>query len=807
MAGVWYRARAELRHRWVSTVVLALFVAVPAALVLASVAGARRGDGALPRFLDHHRASDVLVFTDEPLDDPDGLRERIAALPQWEANDEAGAVVLAVRVGGTWAATATPVVAREGVGRQNEPMVVEGRLPDPDVFTEVAVNEAFARGAGLGAGDEVELRTVTPAALEDVANGLGDAYDPDGETVRATIAGVVRTPIDLRLPVERPSTTLLPESWRIEPGPAFVDRFGDRLANYGFGVAGRVRPGRLEALSAEVTRIGGDRVNLAAGDENEAELATIERGIGFETAALLVFALLAAVTTVALVGQAVSRQAQLDLVDDGALRATGLNRRERTAVPVVRAAVIATAGALGAVALALPLSALFPIGLARRADLDPGIDADPAVLLPGAAALAAVLVLWATATAWRATRPGGAEAVGPTRSATDSTAVAAAGAPVTMVTGVRLALERGQGRTAVPVLGAFFATTAGVLVLCGVLVFGASLDHLVATPALQGWTWDVTAGNFDSPASARRAEQVLRAAPEVESYVGLGSGPAFFDGQDSYLAFAGPGAVAETTTVLEGRLPTTDDEMAVGAGTLEDLGKDIGDQVDLQVSSGSPVRSMRVVGTIVPPATTDTQLSLSRGAVITLAGARAAYPEGGLIPQVFLVRFTPGTSVEDGTAALRGEFGDTVSVPPVPGDVANLSRVQRLPRILSALVALLALGTLANALVTSVRRHRRDLATLATLGFRRHQLAGTVAWQASTFALVALLAGIPLGVALGRTVWSGVMDSVGITVAPSVPLAVISALAVATLVAANLIAALPARSAARTHPAQVLRSE
>lgn len=807
MAGVWYRARAELRHRWLATAALTLFVAVPGALVLASAAGARRGDDALPRFLSQFRASDALVFIDGSPEDPEGLRERIAALPQWEATDEAGSVVLAVKTDGRWAATVAPVLAEAGPGSQNEALVVDGRAPDPEAVEEIAVNEAFALGTGLGAGDQVDLRTVTPAALEDVANGLGDAFDPNGETVEATIAGVVRTPVDLRLPVERPSTTLLPESWRIELGPAFVARFGDDLAHYGFGVAGRVRPGQLESLGAEVARVGGNRVNLAAGDENEAELSTIERGIGFETSALLVFALLAAVTTVALVGQAVNRQAQLDLRDDDALRSAGLTRRERTAVPIVRSAVIAAAGSAGAVALAIPLSGLFPIGLARRADVDPGLDVDAAVLVPGAVALAATLVLWATVTSWRATRPGGGEPAGATRAGSVSTAVAAAGAPVTVVAGARLALERGHGRTAVPVLGAFLATTAGVLVLCGVLVFGASLDHLVATPELQGWRWDVAAGNFDAPASVRRAERVLREAPEVKAYVGLGSGPAFLDGQDGFLAFAGPGDVAGTTTVLEGRLPGADDEMAVGVGTLADLGKEIGDRVDLQVSTGLPVTEMRIVGTIIPPATTDTQLSLSRGAVITLAGARAAYPDGGLVPQVFLVRFTPGTSIEDGTDALLGEFGDTVSVPPVPGDVANLSRVQRLPRILAGLVALLALGSLANALVTSVRRHRRDLATLATLGFRRRQLAATVAWQSTTFAVLALAVGIPLGVAFGRTVWWAVMDSVGVAIAPSVPLLVIAGLAGATLVAANAIAALPARSAARTHPAQVLRSE
>jgi ABC-type lipoprotein release transport system permease subunit len=47
-------------------------------------------------------------------------------------------------------------------------------------------------------------------------------------------------------------------------------------------------------------------------------------------------------------------------------------------------------------------------------------------------------------------------------------------------------------------------------------------------------------------------------------------------------------------------------------------------------------------------------------------------------------------------------------------------------------------------LVTSVRRRRCDLAMLKTLGFTRGQVSQTVAWQATTFGLVAALAGLPV---------------------------------------------------------------
>jgi ABC-type lipoprotein release transport system permease subunit len=57
-----------------------------------------------------------------------------------------------------------------------------------------------------------------------------------------------------------------------------------------------------------------------------------------------------------------------------------------------------------------------------------------------------------------------------------------------------------------------------------------------------------------------------------------------------------------------------------------------------------------------------------------------------------------------------------------------------------------------HTLVTSVRR-RRDLAMLKTLGFVRGQVVAAMVWQATTFAVVALALGRPLGLAAGRWPW------------------------------------------------------
>lgn len=124
-----------------------------------------------------------------------------------------------------------------------------------------------------------------------------------------------------------------------------------------------------------------------------------------------------------------------------------------------------------------------------------------------------------------------------------------------------------------------------------------------------------------------------------------------------------------------------------------------------------------------------------------------------------------------------------------------------------AVMALLAAGTLVHVLVSAVRRRRRDLAILKTLGFTRRQTRSTVAWQATVLTAIALVVAVPVGLATGRWVWSRFADDLGIVDEPRVAWLAVAILIPAALVLANAIAALPARSAARTQPARILRSE
>lgn len=127
--------------------------------------------------------------------------------------------------------------------------------------------------------------------------------------------------------------------------------------------------------------------------------------------------------------------------------------------------------------------------------------------------------------------------------------------------------------------------------------------------------------------------------------------------------------------------------------------------------------------------------------------------------------------------------------------------------LLAALVALIALGAVTHALASSVRRRRRDLAVLKTLGFVPGQVSATIAWQATTFAVVALALGLPLGVAAGRWAWQLTALQLGVESAPVVPLLPLATAAAGSVLAGNLAAAAPRWAASHLRPTTVLQAE
>ena len=74
-------------------------------------------------------------------------------------------------------------------------------------------------------------------------------------------------------------------------------------------------------------------------------------------------------------------------------------------------------------------------------------------------------------------------------------------------------------------------------------------------------------------------------------------------------------------------------------------------------------------------------------------------------------------------------------------------------------------------------------------------------------AAVGVIVGIPVGIILGRQLWTLFARNIDAVPDPTVPVVSVILVGIGALVFANLVAALPGRIAARTPTAFVLRAE
>src|SRR5262249_23483610 len=148
-----------------------------------------------------------------------------------------------------------------------------------------------------------------------------------------------------------------------------------------------------------------------------------------------------------------------------------------------------------------------------------------------------------------------------------------------------------------------------------------------------------------------------------------------------------------------------------------------------------------------------------------------------------------------------------VQGPSVPPEVDRVRHTSWFPPSIAALVGLLALIAVGHALFSGVRRRRRELAVLKALGFDRRQVRATIAWQATTIALVGLVIGIPLGIVVGRYGWTLAARNIGVAEVTVFPLIAVAVLAALVLLTVNALAYFPARAASNTRAAIALAAE
>ncbi len=692
--------------------------------------------------------------------------------------------------------------------------VTEGQPPDPHNANEFGIDAAAAKALGYHLGQRVRMGWLTNAQTTS-GNSPANAVIPPGQRATVKLVGIGGGQ----------ATTLFQDQDAANSNsnmlftPALTNKLLECCSNDMLSALTLHDGNRyLQAVEQEVKRV------LPAGlpfvyVESQSILATADATLRPEAIALAVFGGIAGVAALLICGQVVSRRIRLKSNELDVVRALGADPSMTLYDCSLGTIGAVVAGCGLAIVVALALSPLAPLGPVRPY-LAVDVHPDWTVLALGAATLMIAVGLLAVVTSLRA-RPGsGRERETRVPSSRVTTAATRAGLPPATVAGVRFALEPGVGRSAVPVRSAILGAILAVTVVVATVTFGSSLNTLVSHPALYGWnfTYDMDGGGGLGDVPGHAAATLLDADPLVEGWTGVYFSTLQLDDVNVPVMGTSPGA-AVAPPLLSGRALESAHEVVLGAATLRQLHKHVGDSVVVRAIHGAP-HTLTIVGTAtLPPigVAGSSHLEMGTGAVLDyhlIPPADRDLFEVTPGPNAILVRTKGGESPEAlrSMQAIATKLDIAInggSVLPVqrPAQILNYGSLGTTPVLLGIALAAGAAVALAITLVTSVRRRRRDLAILKTLGFTRRQLAWAIAVQASVSAVIGCAVGIPLGIALGRGLWDLFAGEIDAVVYPTVPAGTVTVIGLLAVVLAIVVATLPGRLAARTRTSQLLRVE
>jgi hypothetical protein len=840
----WYRFRATFGFRRGGYVALVVLIGLLGGIAMAGVAAGRRTQSSYPRFLASTNPSDLNVSSFVASSTSTTASPESAAFTSQIAHLEhvrrvRSLVVLSIFPlapnGAADVNTGAQLVIGGSVDGltfdQDRVTVIHGRMSDQTRADELVMTAEAAQVLGVHVGQVVPLGAYTNALT--TSPGFGTPSVPPRLRVNAKLVGivvfnnkVVQDDVD-RLPA---FVLVTPALARQVLADTTATVYGLQLEHGGRDVA---------AVEQAFIRVVPPGTTYEFHVTSRAE-AQVERAVKPESVALGVFGAIAALAALSIAILAISRQLRSADEDLGVLRALGAGPAATVGDGVIGVLGAVVLGTLLAGGVAVALSPLAPVGPVRPVYPASGIAFDWTVLGIGLLVLVVglgsmIVVLALLGAPHRLARRSRLDAA---RGSSVVRVAASSGLSPAGVVGVRFAFEPGRGRTAVPVRSAFLGTALAVMMVVATLTFGSSLRTLVSRPALYGWNWSYALNPTNNVPP--QALALLDHDPNVAAWTGATEVIVLLDGENVPSLMGDPHP-ALSPPILSGHALTGDGQIVLGAATLAQLHKHVGDTV--VVTYGTPQSApiyipptrLAIVGTATMPAVGYTSnvadhTSMGTGALLSGGILPPAFQQAVLNPdpnlngpQVVFVRLRPGLSAAAGRADMQriadaanqaiaadpNAAGNNVAVLGVqhPAEIVNYRSMGATPLLLASGLAAGATVALGLTLAASVRRRRRDLALLKALGFETRQLAAAVAWLATVAAAVGIGLGMPLGIALGRQLWILFARNIDAVPQPTVPVLSVIAVAVGALVFANAVAALPGRSAARTPAALVLRTE
>ena len=345
--------RGHFRRYWKSWLALSVLVAVAGAFVMATVVAGRRTAAAFPEFVARH-GYDVIVYSGRPL-------PQLARLPH-----VASVTPVTVPFSGALdcGSCRKPIDARnflinEVPPRQLPRMVrlLSGRMPDQSDPGEALASFTLAKDNGVRIGSVIRAQLVTPAALS------GGPADPSPVLHPALrVVGIVAAESEF------PSGSSV--HYDLYATPALGAAVNHRAALLSLYYL------RFEHGAADLAGVNSRfrSLNVSGTSDLDAAVNAVEGSIRPQVIGWYVLAGLAALAALAVIGQAIARQAAIERADHPALSALGVQPRQFILLALARAVLIGAAGAAGAVLLAVLMSPLTPVGEARLAVESPGRD-------------------------------------------------------------------------------------------------------------------------------------------------------------------------------------------------------------------------------------------------------------------------------------------------------------------------------------------------------------------------------------------------------------------------------------------------
>ncbi len=824
----WYRYRANFRRRLSGSLSVALLVGLVGGVALASLAGARRTDSSFAVYVasTHPSTGGVISrYNDPELGVDTGynatLTRKIAHLPLVERS--ASAIIF----DGNIDLTSIRGVRYHLSPGEEPPTFLgsfDGEYTSIDRITLVAGRATSSHNEALmdvQAADELGLHLGSVIRIPfytDAENDSPKASKPF-LTAKVKIVGefvASRNVIESDISALGASAIIFSPGLTRELAPKcatgtqtyFVTKGGDASVRQVLKEVFKIDP-FAQHFGAQIT---------------SRSFPIAQQSISPEAIALAVFGGVTALAALLIAALMIGRLLRMGAAELDTLRALGASPRMMLADELLGVLAALVIGSLLAVGVAVLLSPLAPLGAVRSVYPDRGFAFDWTVLGLGFVVLVVGLGVLAALLARREVR-----ATYHNRLLANKTegrlirSVANSGLPIAAVTGIRFALEPGRGRSATPVRSATLGAVLAVCALVATVTFGASLDSLVAHPALYGWNWNYAllsgfGGDEDLPGP--QVTKLLDHDHDILHWSGAYTARSTIDGQQISALVENPGSLVQPP-LLSGHGLTAANQIVLGTSTLTSLHLRVGDSVVFD-NGVSKTLTLKVVGTMTMPAVGQDS-GLGQGALV----ATSDFPTSLLNlqdstipgPNAILVRVRPGIapslsrdSLESINRAVnripaaQGAAGGVIAVLR-PAEIVNFRSMGTIPAVLASGLAVGAVAALGLTLVTSVRRRRRDLALLKSMGFTQRQLAASIAWQSSIAALIGCVVGIPLGVLVGRSLWISFARSINTVPAPAEPGWTLVLIGVGALVFANLVAAIPGRIAARTSTALVLRAE